>query len=161
MKVEVCFYQHSTIKYIRFYNNEKLHNNNGPAEVLFGLSGNVMEINYYNNGLLHRNYGPAKTCFIQHLIFSESFYKNGTLHRINGPARILYTSYGLVNEYYINGDSKTLFDMCKYLSGELIINTNSIFALKFFRDYCYKNNIDLLDNIDGKLLILILGSDIK
>ena len=70
------------VGHIFYYQNGKLHREEGPAAITFNYTGSVRFEEYFQNGELHRdpNKGPA---FIEYLdsstglILREEFYFNG------------------------------------------------------------------------------------
>ena len=75
--------------FIDYHLGDKLHRNDGPAEIWYFDNGNIKLKKYYINGTLHREDGPAKIRFHQNgNIYFEIYYKDGKLHRTNGPAYI-------------------------------------------------------------------------
>jgi hypothetical protein len=96
---------------IKYYLNDKLHREDGPA-----ISNPLLHLyEWYLNGQLHRTDGPAATCYYE--IVDENWtyegpppirgykekrwYQHGLLHRIDGPA--VETSDGY-KEWYLNGE---------------------------------------------------------
>ena len=93
---------------IRFYENNKLHREDGPArETVEGYKS------WHINGVLHREDGPA--------VIKEDgthyWYVNGKLHRIDGPAIIKAdgTKY-----WYIYGVRLTEQECILYNTGKSI-----------------------------------------
>lgn len=85
----------------RWYLNDKLHREDGPAvEHASGYKS------WYLNGQLNRNGGPA----VEYTNGNKEWYLNGKLHREDGPARELHREYGPARElwngykeWYLNG----------------------------------------------------------
>ncbi len=82
----------------RYYQNNKLHREDGPAETSYDYDGHKSwkkhEL-YYQEGLLHRDDGPAKIIYKKiNKISEETYYKAGAIHRDNGPAYIEYQKEG-------------------------------------------------------------------
>jgi hypothetical protein len=69
--------------------NNRLHRENGPANISYYENGNIEYKGYYCNGSIHRINGPA---FIEYYengnICNEEYFINGKRHREDGPANI-------------------------------------------------------------------------
>jgi len=89
-----------------WYNNGKLHRNNGAA-VTYLDDNQPSQQRWYKNGIIHRTDGPAiiethgpryggKKAF-------EIWYNNGLRHRINGPAIIHYNKYNTATVWFNYG----------------------------------------------------------
>jgi antitoxin component YwqK of YwqJK toxin-antitoxin module len=82
----------------------------------YRLDGNVLREVYLNeNNKMHREDGPAEIMYYSNRqVCSEKYYIEGRLHRIDGPAYIGYSGNGIVEveEYFLNGIKYE--DMFKY-----------------------------------------------
>lgn len=74
------------------YVNDKLHNDNGPAEIHLDSAGNVTAEFWFENGLQHRDGAPATYVFTEEGIEFYWFY-NGKRHREYGPSVDLPNGY--------------------------------------------------------------------
>lgn len=85
-----------------WYEDGRLHREDGPAITIFRLQDNtVAYCAWYRHGFIHRENEPARI-FISDKgkIYDKQWYKNGELHREDGPAVI--TSSG-IEKYYLQG----------------------------------------------------------
>ena len=86
--------------------NDKNHNDNGPAFIQYYSNGNIQYKEWCINNERHNENGPA---FIAYYENGNIQYKewciNGKLHNENGPAVIRYYSNGNIGkqEYWKNG----------------------------------------------------------
>lgn len=97
---------------VRYYNNGKIHREDGPAEYITSLHMKIL--NWYTNNLLHsRIYDnelkPAKVMFIHNSVVKEVYYKKGKYHNDIGPAYIEYDLNKNITKkrYYLNGKKTT------------------------------------------------------
>jgi len=92
-----------------YYEEDKLHREDGPAVIAYYESGNKKLGSYYLNGKLHREDGPAVIAYYESGNKKlGSYYLNGKLHREDGPAVIWYSQSGeIFDDYYINGEYLT------------------------------------------------------
>lgn len=107
-RVYMEYYANGSLYRELYYEDDKVHRDNGPAIITYGLRGNVISELYLQNDLYHRdNDLPAleryndsgnKTC--------EEWYISGKLHRNVGPAAIWYRSGGTVSYTIHAQDSK-------------------------------------------------------
>jgi antitoxin component YwqK of YwqJK toxin-antitoxin module len=93
--------------YSEIWNYRKeLHNDNGPAYIIYFNNGNVKRKTYYKNGLEHNENGPSTIEYYENRnIRYVSYQINGKFHRIDGSAIIEYFDNNKPEEevYYING----------------------------------------------------------
>ncbi len=61
------------LRTIMHFQNDQLHNENGPALEVLGNDGKTMEAHYYRNGELHREDGPA----IEYSDGRKEYYRDG------------------------------------------------------------------------------------
>jgi len=82
-----------------------VHNEYGPAFILYNSDGSIKEIRYYLNGLLHRIDGPSIIIWKNNNKIREKWHRNGVLHRDHGPAILAWKKTGLIKfqMYYDNG----------------------------------------------------------
>ena len=100
----------------QWYQNGKLHRDNGPA-----VSNKYGSERWYQHGKLHRIGEPAVTIPNVYI----GWYQNGNLHRTDGPAETFSGAVGKpVNFFYING----------VLVPELWVTIT-----KFFNQLCKRN----------------------
>ena len=92
------------LRTIMHFQNDQLHNENGPAMEVIGIDGKTMEAHYYRNGLFHRDGGqPAREYFYgsnDGKPTEAEYWKNGELHREDGPA---IERFNGAKEWYQNG----------------------------------------------------------
>ena len=109
-------------KFIEYYLGDKLHRNDGPAEIDCFDNNKIRLKKYWFNGKLHREGSPAFiTYYWNGSVEFEFYYFNDILHRINGPSIIFYNNDGFIErkEYHIYGIE---FDLLK-LPFDLPIDT--------------------------------------
>ena len=104
-------------KVVEYYINGHLHNDSGPARILYNSDKIIVE-EYHFNGLLHRDSGPA---YIKRHMANGSknimmWYKHGKIHREDGPAIIHYNNVHTIvtkykEEYRINGELHSIDDI--------------------------------------------------
>ena len=56
----VKYYANGSIEYEAWYQNGKLHREDGPAKIVYRTDGSVEIELWYQNGKLHREDGPAQ-----------------------------------------------------------------------------------------------------
>ena len=96
------------VKEIKYLNGKKeLHNNNGPALVMYYENGNIKSKYWYQNGKLHRECEgadlPVSVGYYENgNISCEEWYQNDEVHRDgNLPAIIKYNIDGkVINNLY-------------------------------------------------------------
>ena len=92
---------------IMHFQNDQLHNENGPAMEILGNDGKTLEAHYYRNGLLHRDGDlPAREYFYgsnDGEPTGAEYWKNGERHRDGGEPAIVRGMTGLDNSWYQNG----------------------------------------------------------
>lgn len=121
---------------------KKIHRTDGPALMLYNLTGLLRE-EYWINGKLHRENKPAIIYYENEYIISEEYWLNGKLHRIDGPAVINYLKGKIRDErYLINGKFHNK-------NSPAIIYYNEIGEV--IREVYY--NMDMPHRIDGPAVI--------
>jgi hypothetical protein len=70
------------------YYNGKLHNDHGPAMVVFANSS-LDYMCWYHHGQPHRDHLPAEIHFENNEISKMIWFNHGKLHRVGGPAMII------------------------------------------------------------------------
>ena len=99
----------------RFLRNGLLHNENGPAVILYYHNGNVRRKEYYINDKHHNENGPAYISFrFNGKIRFEEHFLNGVRHRDDGPAYKFYDRTRM--EFFLNGK---LFSEEEYYSDRI------------------------------------------
>jgi hypothetical protein len=84
---------------IRYYLNDKLHREDGPAWIHKNKDGTTRS-EWYVDGQLHREGQPA----IIYTMGDESWHKHGRYHREDGPAVTLNYEDGTYKKFwYLNG----------------------------------------------------------
>jgi len=96
------------IKSYRWYNEKsELHRDNDlPADIWYHEDGSIYRKLWYQNHKLHRDDGPAIIwSYSNGSIEEERWHQNGEIHRIGGPAVIWYHIDGSINlgEWYLYG----------------------------------------------------------
>ena len=115
----------------KYYLDEKVHRNNGPAVIAYLSNGGRFE-NYYYHGKKYRENGPEEILYYEDgNIMGEIYCFNELCHREDGPAIIWFKKNGSkVYYYYFNGIE---FDP-ENLPFDLPINTKEkefLFKLKY------------------------------
>ena len=116
----------SYVTLAEWYQNGKLHREDGPARTKYKPPVDSLETKcsltleeWYNNGKLHRENGPARTkykppdsYFEKSILTLEEWYQHGELHREDGPARTEYYIDGVISEqkWYIEGKLVRSYD---------------------------------------------------
>ena len=123
---------------IKYYLDEKVHRNDGPAVIFYFDNGFIGFEKYKLNGKMHRNDdGPAYIEYFESLngkISKEIYYQNDEMHSINGPAEIWYYKNDKIKAefYHQNG-------LCYRCDGPAIIYYYpSGFISR--KDYYYNNS---------------------
>lgn len=70
------------------------HRVGGPAMTIYGGSYGVKEVRFYENNQLHREYGPALITHNDDDTGEDWYYIHGKLHREDGPAYTFISSTG-------------------------------------------------------------------
>jgi antitoxin component YwqK of YwqJK toxin-antitoxin module len=125
---KVDYYEDGKVSYERYYLNDKLHRENGPAFIAYDENGKVYYESYYLNGKRHRENGPAYIAYHENgKVSSENYYLNDKLHRENGPAIITDNKNGKVSyeEYYLKGIYFTKEDWEKEIKKTIPVNNNN------------------------------------
>lgn len=105
-KIKLKIYEDTqTIKYIKFYYDNKYHNDSGPAVVKYNKEGNLIYEAYYIFGKLSRLYSHAKYKKYDNGDVKLMYYYKGKLHNKYGPAIIKKNTSGKIiyEAYYENG----------------------------------------------------------
>jgi len=100
----------------RWYQNDKIHRNDGPAEIY--ADGDQR---WYQNGKIHRNDGPAETWTNG----DQYWYQNDKLHRTDGPAVI-----------WANGSQFWYQNGKEFTEEEFKIHLDSLEFDKMIRELC-------------------------
>ncbi len=88
---EIRYYDNGVIMHKKYMQNGVLHNENGPACVAYHNNGKLEEISWYINGNYHRDKGPAVTkYYFSGNLNSTLWYRQGVKHRIGGPSQVLF-----------------------------------------------------------------------
>ena len=106
-KKSVTYYPNGSVGYDRWYQNDKLHREDGPASILYRADGSVKSEAWYKNGAIHREDGPAQIGYYPNSsIEYEAWSQNGKIHREDGPAWIGYQPDGSVgyDRWYWHGE---------------------------------------------------------
>lgn len=90
---------------IQYLKNDKIHKDDGPAEVWFDYEGHVSSEAWYVDGKRSRTKGPAVIGYEDGVISDEDWYLEDKRHRIGGPAIVKYdtNSNKIWEEWYFNG----------------------------------------------------------
>ena len=76
--VKKSYYENGNIKSEYHYKNDKLHRDNGPANIYYYQNGNIKIECWYKNDKCHRDNGPAIIHYNENQnIINEKFYLNG------------------------------------------------------------------------------------
>ena len=95
-----------TIELIWKNENNKWHNENGPAVIVYDANGNIQYKEWCINNERHNENGPAYISYYENgNVAYKSWYINGKRHNDNGPAIIVYNEDGNTTrqEYWKNG----------------------------------------------------------
>lgn len=85
------FFNNSMCHSKKWFQNCKLHRDDGPAQIYFDKNNNIIEEKWCQNGQLHRDNGPAIVKYYENgKIDKEIWHQNDKVHRDNGPAVICY-----------------------------------------------------------------------
>jgi hypothetical protein len=83
---------------------ERLHRNDGPADIERRPNGTLIE-KWYREGRLHREGGPAITARYGDGTVTEEWYRDDKMHREDGPAAIMRRPDGTVTEEWFHNGS--------------------------------------------------------
>lgn len=95
-----------------YFENNKLHNECGPAKIVYYETGEINYKSYYKHGEVHKENKAATIKYYKNgNISREYYYKYNKLHRDDGPAAIYYDTKKNIKstKYFINGESKDKF----------------------------------------------------
>ena len=134
---KIDYYKNGNIQRERYYFNDKLHNENGPAEIW-----------YYNNGKINQ----------------EFWCNNGKFHNENEPVIIKYNRNGSIRDkdYYLNGEFvMTYKEVEKYINSTKPIKVRTINKLKILYNVCKTRNLEnKVEEIGSILLLKTFQNDI-
>ncbi len=111
--VVISYYICGTIMHERWYYENNLHRESGPAMRSYDNDGNLDEERWFKDGKMHREGAPAIIAFDYDVLFSEkyvvreSYYKEGKVHRTDGHAIIYYNEDGTQrynSKFFIEGN---------------------------------------------------------
>jgi antitoxin component YwqK of YwqJK toxin-antitoxin module len=99
-------YYVSRITSVEYNLDGKIHNEIGPAVIIYHHNGTVSTICYVMYDEVHNEHGPAVIRYhINGKIKAIEYWKNDVHHNEHGPAITTYNSNGEIikTEFYING----------------------------------------------------------
>jgi len=79
-----------------------LHNEDGPAFVMFYETGKIFNIKYYYKNKINRFNKPASIYYNNNLVFIEIYYHMNKIHNSIGPAHRIFSYNRWVNNFYLN-----------------------------------------------------------
>ncbi len=90
------------IKEERWYHDNKLHREDGPAAIEYSKNGLKKAEWWYLHNKHHRIDGPSIICYKNGKMSEEYWYRDGRLHREDGPAVICFENGIMVKKWYRN-----------------------------------------------------------
>lgn len=139
-----------------WYEDNKIHRDNGPAFIAYDYQGNVIEEWWYKYGLIHRdNDEPAFIEYQNNTVASKHWYINGITYRENDkPSCISYFTENNLTENnvssdYVSSESWTNKEGKSYRDNEpsyIIYNRNGTVIMKEWRNENYCRVICYHDN---------------
>ena len=136
----------------KYYANNKLYREDGPAIIRYYENGNKFCEKYYANNNLYNKNGPTGIFYYKNGNKKhEEYYTNNELHNENGPAIIKYYEDSSIRnkEYYINGEFIiTDKEAERYINSAKPIKIKNINKLKILLNICKARNLkDKVDEI--------------
>ncbi len=96
--MESDYYPIGAVKSTAWWQDGRLHSDNGPAIQYWNNNGVLIEERWYQRGIVHRDDGPAGIHWDDDgILLYEEWYQRGRRHRVNGPSFRRWDRSGALN----------------------------------------------------------------